>query len=126
LEKDRIEEALAIEEMEIATKQLRAAYSAVFNKFARIAKNPNLKINPSDEELSALDVARRRFDAARSQMDKIVAEIQNGTRLQPKSLEGMLEKPSAPVSIEQMNKAIEEGATKGEQVREKISNTPIG
>lgn len=49
LEQHRIEEAAAIEEMEVATKQLKSAYAAVFNKFARIAKNPDLKINPSDE-----------------------------------------------------------------------------
>jgi hypothetical protein len=40
MEQHRIEEAAAIEEMEIATKQLKSAYAAVFNKFARITKIP--------------------------------------------------------------------------------------
>jgi len=80
LEQHRIEEALAIEEMEVATKQLKSAYAAVFNKFARIAKNPDLKINPSDEELSELDIARERFDNARAHMDIIAEEIKKGTR----------------------------------------------
>lgn len=80
MEQHRIEEAAAIEEMEIATKQLKSAYAAVFNKFARIAKNPNLKINPSDEELNELDIARERFDHARAHMDKIADEIKNGAR----------------------------------------------
>ena len=80
MEQHRIEEAAAIEEMEIATKQLKSAYAAVFNKFARIAKNPDLKINPSDEELNELDVARERFDRARAHMDKIADEIKNGAR----------------------------------------------
>ncbi len=76
----RIEEAAAIEEMEIATKQLKSAYAAVFNKFARIAKNPDLKINPSDEELNELEIARERFDRARAHMDKIAEAIRRGTR----------------------------------------------
>ena len=80
MEQHRIEEAAAIGEMEIATKQLKSAYAAVFNKFARIAKNPDLKINPSDEELNELDVARERFDRARAHMDKIADEIKNGAR----------------------------------------------
>ena len=80
MEQHRIEEAAAIGEMEIATKQLKSAYAAVFNKFARIAKNPDLKINPSDEELNELDVARERFERARAHMDKIADEIKNGAR----------------------------------------------
>ncbi len=80
MEQHRIEEAAAIEEMEIATKQLKSAYAAVFNKFARIAKNPDLKINPSDEELNELDIARERFDRARVHMDKIAEAIRRGTR----------------------------------------------
>jgi len=80
LEQHRIEEAAAIEEMEVATKQLKSAYAAVFNKFARIAKNPDLKINPSDEELNELDIARERFDNARAHMDIIAEEIRKGTR----------------------------------------------
>jgi hypothetical protein len=80
MEQHRIEEAAAIEEIEIATKQLKSAYAAVFNKFARIAKNPDLKINPSDEELNELDIARERFDRARAHMDKITEEIRKGTR----------------------------------------------
>jgi len=80
LEQHRIEEAAAIEEMEVATKQLKSAYAAVFNKFARIAKNPDLKINPSNEELNELDIARERFDKARSHMDCIAEEIKKGTR----------------------------------------------
>ena len=80
MEQHRIEEAAAIEEMEIATKQLKSAYAAVFNKFARIAKNPDLKINPSDEELNELDVAREHFERARAHMDKIADEIKNGAR----------------------------------------------
>ena len=80
LEQHRIEEAAAIEEMEVATKQLKSAYAAVFNKFARIAKNPDLKINPSDEELNELDIARERFDNARAHMDTIADEIRKGTR----------------------------------------------
>lgn len=80
MEQHRIEEAAAIEEMEIATKQLKSAYAAVFNKFARITKNPDLKINPSDEELNELDIARERFDRARVHMDKIAEEIHKGTR----------------------------------------------
>ena len=42
MEQNRKEEAAAIEEMEIATKQLRSAYMAIINTFARIAKNPNI------------------------------------------------------------------------------------
>ena len=80
MEQHRIEEAAAIGEMEIATKQLKSSYAAVFNKFARIAKNPDLKINPSDEELNELDVARERFERARAHMDKIADEIKNGAR----------------------------------------------
>ena len=80
LEQHRIEEAAAIEEMEVATKQLKSAYAAVFNKFARIAKNPDLKINPSDEELNELNIARERFDNARTHMDIIADEIKKGTR----------------------------------------------
>jgi hypothetical protein len=80
LEQHRIEEAAAIEEMEVATKQLKSAYTAVFNKFARIAKNPDLKINPSDEELNELDIARERFDNAQAHMDTIAEEIRKGTR----------------------------------------------
>lgn len=80
LEDHRIEEIAAIEEMEIATKQLKSAYTAVFNKFARIAKNPELKLNPSDEELNELDSARTRFDNARAHMDKIAEEIRKGIR----------------------------------------------
>ena len=80
MEQHRIEEAAAIEEIEIATKQLKSAYAAVFNKFARIAKNPDLKINPSDEELNELDISRERFDRARAHMDKIAEEIRKGAR----------------------------------------------
>ena len=80
MEQHRIEEAAAIEEIEIATKQLKSSYAAVFNKFARIAKNPDLKINPSDEELNELDIARERFDRARAHMDKIAEAIREGTR----------------------------------------------
>ena len=80
LEQHRIEEAAAIEEMEVATKQLKSDYTAFFNKFARIAKNPDLKINPSDEELNELDIARERFDNARAHMDTIAEEIRKGTR----------------------------------------------
>jgi hypothetical protein len=80
LEHHRIEEAAAIEEMEVATKQLKSAYASVFNKFARIAKNPDLKINPSEAELDELDIARERFDRARAHMDKIAEEIRKGTR----------------------------------------------
>jgi hypothetical protein len=80
LEQHRIEEAAALEEMEVATKQLKSSYAAVFNKFARIAKNPDLKIIPSDEELSELDIARERFDMARAHMDSIAEEIRKGTR----------------------------------------------
>lgn len=80
LEKNRIEEAAAIEEMEISIKQLKSAYVAVLNKFARVSKNPDLKINPSDDELSELDNARQRFDSARSNMDRIANEIRRGER----------------------------------------------
>ncbi|MCF8162092.1 MAG: hypothetical protein K9J05_03025 [Candidatus Methylopumilus sp.] len=44
MEQHRTEESSAISEFEIASKQLRAAYAAVLNKFTRIAKNPSLKI----------------------------------------------------------------------------------
>ncbi len=80
MEQHRIEEVAAMEEMEVATKQLKSAYAAVFNKFARIAKNPDLKINPSDEELNELDIARERFDKARAHMDTIAEEIRKGIR----------------------------------------------
>ena len=80
MEHHRAEEAAATEEMEIATKQLKSAYAAVINKFARIAKNPDLKINPSEGELNELDVARERFDRARAHMDKIAEEIRKGIR----------------------------------------------
>ncbi len=80
MEQHRIEEAAALEEIEVATKQLKSAYAAVFNKFARIAKNPDLKINPSNEELNELDIARERFDNARAHMDTIADEIRKGTR----------------------------------------------
>ena len=80
MEQHRIEEAAAIAEMEVTTKQLKSAYASVFNKFARIAKNPDLKINPSDEELNELDIARERFDNARANMDTIAEEIRKGTR----------------------------------------------
>jgi hypothetical protein len=80
LEQHRVEEAASIEELEIATKQLKSAYAALINKFARIAKNPDLKINPSDEELDELDIARERFDKARAHMDKIADEIKQGIR----------------------------------------------
>lgn len=80
MEQHRIEEAAAIEEMEIATKQLKSAYASVFNKFARIAKNPELKVNPSNQELNELDLARERFDNARAHMDRITEEIRKGAR----------------------------------------------
>lgn len=74
------EEAAAIEEMEIATKQLKLAYLAVLNKSARMAKNVGLKINPTMEELDELDIARDRFDKARGEMDRIAEEIRKGLR----------------------------------------------
>ncbi len=80
MEQHRIEESVAIEELEISMKQLKLAYVAVFNKFTRIAKNPDLKINLSHEEFDELDKARRNFDVARAQMDKISEQIRVGTR----------------------------------------------
>ena len=80
MEHHRAEEAAAIEEMEIATKQLKSAYAAVINKYTRLTKNPDLKINPSEGELDELDVARERFDRARAHIDKIAEEIRKGIR----------------------------------------------
>ncbi len=81
MEQHRIEESSAINEFEIATKQLKSAYAAVLNKFTRIAKNPSLKMNPSDQELAELDAAQDRFDKARLQMDIIINEIRKGARI---------------------------------------------
>ena len=80
MEQNRQEELAAIEEMEIATKQLRSAYTAVINTSARIANNPGLTINPTEEELEELDRARERFDKARAHMDRIAEEIRSGLR----------------------------------------------
>ena len=80
MDHNRTEESAAIEEIELATKHLKAAYAAVLNKFARIAKKPDLKINSADTELNELDIARQRFDRARTQMDKITEEIRVGIR----------------------------------------------
>ena len=80
MEQHRTAEAAAIEEFEITTKQLKSAYTAVLNKFTRIAKNPSLKMNPSDQELAELDAAQDRFDKARKVMDKITGEIRKGIR----------------------------------------------
>ena len=81
MEQHRTEESSAINEFEIATKQLKSAYAAVLNKFTRIAKNPSLKMNPSDQELAELDAAQDRFDKARLQMDIIINEIRKGARI---------------------------------------------
>ncbi len=81
MEQHRTEESSAINEFEIATKQLKSAYAAVLNKFTRIAKNPSLKMNPSDQELAELDAAQDRFDKARLQMDIIINEIRKGVRI---------------------------------------------
>jgi hypothetical protein len=81
MERHRTEESSAINEFEIATKQLKSAYAAVLNKFTRIAKNPSLKMNPSDQELAELDAAQDRFDKARLQMDIIINEIRKGARI---------------------------------------------
>jgi hypothetical protein len=81
MEQHRTEESSAINEFEIATKQLKSAYAAVLNKFTRIAKNPSLKMNPSDQELAELDAAQDRFDKARLQMDIIINEIRMGARI---------------------------------------------
>lgn len=81
MERHRTEESSAISEFEIATKQLKSAYTAVLNKFTRIAKNPSLKMNPSDQELAELDAAQDRFDKARLQMDIIINEIRKGARI---------------------------------------------
>ena len=59
----------------------RPQYAAVLNKFTRIAKNPSLKMNPSDQELAELDAAQDRFDKARLQMDIIINEIRKGARI---------------------------------------------
>jgi len=81
MERHRTEESSSISEFEIATKQLKSAYAAVLNKFTRIAKNPSLKMNPSDQELAELDAAQDRFDKARLQMDIIINEIRKGARI---------------------------------------------
>ena len=81
MEQHRTAEAAAIEEFEIATKQLKSAYAAVLNKFTRIAKNPSLKMNLSNQELAELDAAQDRFDKARLQMDIIINEIRKGARI---------------------------------------------
>jgi hypothetical protein len=80
VEQNRKEEAAAIEEMEIATKQLRSAYMAIINTFARIAKNPNITVNSTEVELDELNRARERFDKSRAHMDKIADEIRAGLR----------------------------------------------
>ena len=80
MEQNRKEEAVAIEEMEIATKQLRSAYMAIINTFARVAKNPNITVNSTEVELDELDRARERFDKSRAHMDKIADEIRAGLR----------------------------------------------
>jgi len=80
VEHHHLTESTAVEEFEIATKQLKSAYVTVLNKYMRIVKNPDLKINPSDQELSELDSAQERFDKARATMDKITEEIKSGIR----------------------------------------------
>ncbi len=80
MEYHHLSESAALEEFEIATKQLKSAYVTVLNKYMRIVKNPDLKINPSDQELSELDSAQERFDKARATMDKITEEIKSGIR----------------------------------------------
>jgi len=80
LEQHRVEESLAIEELEIAMKQLKSAYAAVFNKFARIAKNPDLKISLTINEFDEIDQANSRLDAVRVHANKIVEEIRQGIR----------------------------------------------
>lgn len=80
MEYHHLSESAALEEFEIATKQLKSAYAALLNKYLRIAKNPDLKINSSDQELFELDSARERFDMARAMMDKIIEEIKIGVR----------------------------------------------
>ena len=76
----RIEESAAIEEMEISTKHLKSAYSALINAFARITNNPDIKVNPIQAALDEVDVARQRFDQAKANIDKIVEEIRLGKR----------------------------------------------
>ena len=65
--------------MEVAIKQLRSAYVAVINKFTRIAMNPDLKTNPQ-KELDELEVAQKRFDEVRANMNRITDQLRKGLR----------------------------------------------
>ena len=76
----RKEEAEAIAEMEVATKQLRSAYVAVINKFTRIAMNPDLKTNSTQTELDELELAQQRFDKIRKRLDQTIDQFRKGLR----------------------------------------------
>jgi hypothetical protein len=80
MDQNRREEAAALEEMEIALKQLRSAYMAVINTFTRVAKNPELTVNPTETELIELETARKKFNKAQAILDKIAEEIRWGIR----------------------------------------------
>ena len=76
----RKEESEVIAEFEVAIKQLRAAYVSAINNFTRLAMNPDLKNNSPQKELDELEMAQKRFDEARGNMDRITTQFQKGLR----------------------------------------------
>ena len=53
---------------------------AVINTFTRVAKNPELTVNPTETELIELETARKKFNKAQANLDKIAEEIRWGIR----------------------------------------------